>query len=122
MNRRDFLTGAAGAAITAGARAEGPKKAVEFSMLPGGLSLEERFRLARDVGFAGVEVPPVGDPGECERMRAAADKAGLRIHSVIYGGWDPPLTHPDAAARARSLENAKAAIGSAKRMGAETVL
>lgn len=122
MNRRDFMVGAASAAMAVVARADGPKKAVEFSMLPGRLSLEERFRLAKDVGFAGVEVPPVGDPGECERMRAAADKAGLRIHSVIYGGWDPPLTHPDPVARARSLENAKAAIASAKRMGAETVL
>src|SRR5262245_63244928 len=105
MNRKEFLLGAVGAAAaltSAGVQAAvpsrqekagsgGPKKAVLWGMLPGRLSLEERFQLARDVGFAGVEAPPIAGAGECERMRAAAEKAGIRIHSVIYGGWDPPL-------------------------------
>ena len=128
INRRELLAGAASAALTAsalGARAheaEGPKKAVLFSMLPGNLPLDERFRLARDVGFAGVEAPPITDPIEAEKMRAAAERAGIRIHSVIYGGWDPPLSSPDAAQAQRSLENARAALHSAKNMGADDIL
>ncbi len=139
INRREFLARSAGAAVALGAgesapasaapenppperAAAGPKKAVLFSMLPGGMSVEDRFKLARDVGFAAVEAPPIADAGECEKMRSAAEAAGIRIHSVIYGGWDPPLSHPDPAARQRSLRNAEAALHSAKRMGAEDIL
>jgi L-ribulose-5-phosphate 3-epimerase len=135
INRRTLLAGSAGAALALGTAAasdeasagrarveEGPKKALLWGMLPQQMSLEDRCQLARDVGFAGVEAPPIADPGECERMRAAAEKAGIRIHSVIYGGWDPPLTHPDAETRQRSLKNAEAALRSAKRLGADDIL
>jgi len=91
-------------------------------MLPGGLSREERFKLARDVGFEGIEAPPITDPAECEAMRAGAEKAGIRIHSVIYGGWDPPLSHPDPAQAERSLKNCEAALHGAKAMGADCIL
>src|SRR5437879_4148600 len=91
INRREFLTqsagvalalGASGAAFSAPTPGDGPKKAVLYGMLPGRLSREDRFKLARDVGFAGVEAPPIDDPGECEKVRAAAEKAGIRVHSV----------------------------------------
>lgn len=140
VNRREFIAGsaasvaatgislAAGVAVSGCAeasppkRAGAPKKAVLFPMLPNALSLEDRFKLARDVGFQGVEAPPITDAAECEKMRSAAEKAGIPIHSVIYGGWDPPLTHPDAAAREKSIQNAEAALRGAKRMGADGIL
>jgi L-ribulose-5-phosphate 3-epimerase len=136
VNRRDFLAGSAGAVAALGAgvlttpasaeptavKADGPKKACLFGMLPGRLSIEDRFKLARDVGFEGVESSPIGDPAECERMRKGAESAGIRVHSVIYGGWDPPLTHPDPAAQQRSFKNAVAALHSAKLMGADDIL
>src|SRR2546423_1946453 len=116
MSRREFLESAAtaAAAIVSGAGAtaagvappvapgpdaaflrrvlppDGPKKALLFGMLPNRLSIEDRFKLARDVGFHAVESGPVADVGEAERMRKAAENAGIRVHSVIYGGWDPP--------------------------------
>jgi len=55
-------------------------------------------------------------------MRRAAERAGVRIHSIIYGGWDPPLSHPDPATRQRSRKNAEEALLSAERMGAENIL
>src|SRR5579871_5755564 len=102
LDRRQFLGGSAGVAAALGlgaveaSAASGrpepptgrPKKSVMFTMLPGGLSLEARFQLARDVGFEGVEAPPIGDEQEANAMRAAAEKAGIPIHSVIYGGWE----------------------------------
>ena len=150
INRSAFLRGVAGAALALStAKATGeekkkrrreeekteepatshqppttnhPKKAVLYSMLPSGLSLEDRFKLARDVGFAGVEAPPLTEQAECEKMRMGAEKAGIRVHSVIYGGWDPPLSHPDADMRKRSVQNAQAALQGAKWMGADDIL
>jgi hexulose-6-phosphate isomerase len=115
-------TSSAEGAGTRGAFKGTPKKSVMFSMLPGTLSLDDRFKMARDVGFAGVEAPPITDLAECDKMRAAAARAGIPIHSVIYGGWDPPLTHPSADARAKSLKNAEAALRGAKQMGADGIL
>src|SRR5205814_2018516 len=113
---------AAGISDVRAAPVDGPKKALLYSMLPGSLSREDRFKLARDAGFAAVEAPPITDSAECDAMRAAAEGAGIRIHSVIYGGWGPPLTHPDPAQRERSVKNAEAALEGAKRMGAEDIL
>ena len=141
-SRRAFLGRAAGVVITAGAAgslhpAAGaatqdssagknagaqPKKGVLYGMLPEALSCEDRFKLAKDAGFDGVEAPPITDLAECEKMRSAAEKAGTRIHSVIYGGWDPPLSHPDPAQAAQSLKNAEAALRGAHAMGADDIL
>jgi len=90
-------------------------------MLPSALPPADRFKLARDCGFDGVEMPPVAE-AECEGLRSAAEKAGLRLHSVIYGGWSPPLTHPDASQREQSLKNAEAALRAASLLGADDIL
>jgi len=59
MNRRTFL--AAGAGVAAMSSALRPaqasarlpiKKAVEFEMLPKGMSIADRFQMAHDAGFA----------------------------------------------------------------------
>lgn len=127
MSRRELLATGAAVAVSSAAGAtnapqDGPKKAVIFGMLPGNLSIEDRMKLAADCGFHGVESSPIGDAAECERMRIAAEKAGIRVHSVIYGGWDPPLTHPDPAKQEKSFQNAVAALHSAKNMGADDIL
>src|SRR5438477_1130952 len=127
INRRTILAASAAVAVGVSARElaadpEKPKRAVLWGMLPERLSIDDRFKLVRDLGFAGVEAPPIRDAATCEQMRTAAEKAGVRVHSVIYGGWDPPLTHPDAAARDRSLDNARAALRSAKALGADDIL
>jgi len=130
ISRRHFLAQTSGAALalnsaheTAQAQpvASAPKKACLFGMLPTTLDLETRFKLARDVGFVGVEADPT-DLATADKMRAAAEKAGIHIHSVIYGGWSPPLSAPDPADAKQSLKNAEAAIRCAEHYGADTIL
>jgi L-ribulose-5-phosphate 3-epimerase len=99
-----------------------PHKAVLYSMLPEHLSMEDRFRLVHDVGFNGVEAPPIDDAGEAAKMRRAAEAAGVRIHSVIYGGWDAPLSSPDPAVQEQGLRQVEAALQSAKWLGADDIL
>lgn len=129
IRRRELLgRSAAAAALSAvvrqrpaAAEEDGIKKAVVYSMLPGDLPPAGRFQMARDCGFDGVEMPAVPE-AECESLRRAAENAGIRLHSVIYGGWDPPLTHPDPAQRAQSVKKAEAALRSAQGLGAGSIL
>src|SRR5256885_2282804 len=106
MNRRKFLVTSAGAAAVssvmrplAQASARLPiKKAVEFEMLPKGMSIADRFQTARDAGFAEVECPTMPDEREAEEVKKAAEKIGLRIHSVMnMAHWKYPLSSADPA-------------------------
>ncbi len=98
------------------------KKAVILSMLPESLSMVDKFKLAADVGFQGVEVAPTNDPKEIRILRGASEKAGIPIHSIIYGGWGKPLSSADPADGAEAVEAAKLALQSAKELGADGLL
>lgn len=134
LNRRGFLkSGAAGVLLAAegveGVRPKastvaGPlKKAVLVSMLPKELSYLDRFKLAVDVGFEAMEAQTVIDPKEAEAIKEAAEKAGLRIHSVMnMDHWKFPLSSDDPATVARSMKGMETSLRNAKLWGAETVL
>jgi len=129
MNRREFISTASAVTLAAGVLAPAygdpsgrPKKSVMYSMLPGNLSVEERFKLARAVGFEGVECSPVGSESQATALRSAAEKAGIPIQSIIYGGWDAPLSDPNPAVIAKGLANTRSAMQDARWMGAENIL
>jgi L-ribulose-5-phosphate 3-epimerase len=136
LNRREFLIGTAGAVVALGtprttSEAETVsqtvsdaklKKGVLFGMLPGSLSIEDRFKLARDIGIEGVEVRPISDATEIKAMRAASDKTGVAIQSIMFGGWKTPLSSADAAGAQQCADELKATLQSAKELGADGVL
>src|SRR6185369_11506168 len=80
-----------------------------------------RFKLARDLGFDGVEVPRQS-LADADKMRAAADAAGTRIHSIIFGGWDAPLSSPDDSVIAKGMENVRTNLHAAHIMGCDGIL
>jgi L-ribulose-5-phosphate 3-epimerase len=128
MDRRTFL--AAGAAATwlrpqlSTASARLPiKKAVEFEMLPASMSIADRFQLARDVGFEQIECPTMPDQHEAEEAKKAAEKTGLRIHSVMnMAHWEFPLSSADPAVVAKSVKGMETSLHNAHLWGADTVL
>src|SRR6266480_1507013 len=97
MTRRELIIAGGGAAVAGmGVQARGsvqmwaPKKAMIFQDLQApDRSIEDRFKIIRDLGFQGVESGPIANRTEAQRMRRAAEAAGIRVHSIIYGGWDP---------------------------------
>lgn len=128
IERRTFLAGAAamGAGATL-ARADGAvlpiKRAVEFEMLPKTMSIGDRIQLARDAGFEQVECPTTPDPAKAAEMKRAAEKSGLRIHSVMnMDHWKYPLSSADASVVERSLAGARTSLENAHFWGADTVL
>ena len=130
MDRRRFLETAALSSLAAiparvvGAPKSGsPRKAVLISMLPKELSYPDRFRLALESGFAGIEMQTVADAGEAEAIRDASASTGLRIHSVMNSDhWKFPLSSPDAAVVSRSVAGMETSLRNAKLWGADSVL
>jgi L-ribulose-5-phosphate 3-epimerase len=99
------------------------RKAVEFNMLPGSLSVADRFQLARDAGFEQIECPTTPDTAKAEEMLAASKKAGLPIHSVMnQEHWRSPLSSADPAVVERSMEGMRTSLHNARLWSADTVL
>jgi len=142
-SRRDFLKGSVGAAcaaplasldpratslaIAASTAAPAPgqrmKKAVQIYMLPKNLSYADRFKLAGDLGFEGVEAQTIDDPRVAEEIKRASEDARVPIHSVMnMAHWENPLSSSDPTVVKRSLDGMKTSLHNAKLWGAETVL
>jgi hexulose-6-phosphate isomerase len=120
INRRHFIQGtgwlAAGPAVinlsaqVQVTQSEGrTRKAVGWGMIQVALSVEDKFRLAKDAGFEGVEVSRHSSKGgetEPRLLAQASEKVGLPIHGVVNSSY------PDL----------EAAIDEAALYGADTVL
>ena len=129
ISRRRFLeTSTALAALAAmrprGAVAAGaPKKSVLITMLPKELPFVDRFKLAVDVGFSGIEMQTVTDPRQAEEIRDASQKSGLRIHSVMNSEhWRSPISSGEPAVVDKSVAGMETSLRNAKLWGADAVL
>jgi L-ribulose-5-phosphate 3-epimerase len=113
---------AIGAATTAAANG-GPKKSVLFSMLPKELPVADRFKIAVDAGFAGIEMHTEPDKAQAELAREAASKTGLKIHSVMNADhWKYPLSSPDPDVVSKSVAGMETSLRNATLWGADNVL
>jgi L-ribulose-5-phosphate 3-epimerase len=137
LDRRTFLkTIAATAAATRAARASASQspaapqafstkihKSVLISMLPKELSYADRFALARDVGFEGIEMQTIAKPEEASEIREASQKSGVRIHSVMnMDHWRLPLSSNDPAVVTGSVKGMETSLKNAQLWGADAVL
>lgn len=118
------MAAAAGFAAANASAAEGKiERAILISMLPEELSYLDRFKLAVDIGFRSMEARTVEDYAEAERVKDAADQAGLRIHSVMnMSHWRDPLSSPDPAQVEACVRGIRASMRQARLYGADTVL
>lgn len=97
------------------------RPSVRLTALPEALPFEERFALARAAGFEGVELE--AGAGPAAEIRAAADSAGIIVHSVhCTANYRLPLSSGDPAERDAGIAATLAAIEAAAIMGADTVL
>ncbi|MHC4323778.1 MAG: TIM barrel protein [Planctomycetota bacterium] len=133
MERRSFLKYAAAATVATGlpgrsmtAQAGNKKtrmrKALQFGMLPKSLSDANKFKLAKECGFEGIEGSPMKDLDAARKLGRLARDAGVPIHSIVYGGWGAPFSDPDPKVIEKGLAGMETALRSAKALGADTVL
>jgi L-ribulose-5-phosphate 3-epimerase len=130
IDRRTFLESAA-MLSAAGAIATSPgqaatgtiKKSLYMEMLPKNMSTLDKFKLAVDVGFEGIEVPTADSQKQAEEFREASGKSGLKIHSVMnQAHWEYPLSSADPEVVKKSIAGMETSIHNAKLFGATTVL
>lgn len=137
MNRRHFLNSAtaAFAATTltpvlqgaAPAEVGAVKPRFQFSLKWGmvaepGLSVTDKFKLLKDLGYDGVEMDsqftvPV------KEILAAQDATGLPVQGVVNANhWSIRLSDPTADIRAKALEELIAGLRYTKAVGGSTLL
>lgn len=98
------------------------RKALQLGMLPRQLSDADKFKLANKCGFQGIEASPMDDLDAARRIGELARQAGVPIHSIVFGGWNAPLSDPSPEVVKKGLEGMESALRSAHAMGAEAVL
>lgn len=129
IHRRAFvkgvalLSGMAALQSRTNAGTSSPQKGILISMLPEKLSYLERFKLAADLGFKGIEMQTLSDAKLAEEAREASDKSGVKIHSVMnMDHWKYPLSSNNPDDVKRSVQGMATSLHNAKLWGADTVL
>ncbi|SCD18903.1 xylose isomerase domain-containing protein [Proteiniphilum saccharofermentans] len=98
------------------------KKSLGFGMIDEKLSLTEKFKLVRDLGFDGVELnSPVDLP--IAEILDAKEKSGIELPSVVNKDhWKLPLSDPDPEVRKKCIQSVAASLRDVKELGGDTVL
>ncbi len=99
------------------------KKGVWFGMLPEKLSIADRYKMARDVGFEVVQAPTEPDERKAGEIKKAAEAANIHIDSVMnMDHWKYPLSSSDRAVVEKSLAGMHTSLHNAKLWGCDAVL
>ena len=137
MNRKNFIKSAAlvvGATavaapfVSASVSQEKPatkvtlKKSLGFGMIKEDLSLADKFKLAKDLGFDGIELNSPTDFKKSEIIEAKA-KSGIELPSVVNKDhWAKPLSDPDPQVREQCIQSVAQSLQDIKDFGGDTVL
>ncbi len=98
------------------------RKSLKYGMISGGADVREKFMIARDAGFDGVEMNSPNDLDTDDVLRAKED-SGLSIPGVVDAvHWSKPLSHPSAEVRAAGRHALETALLDCKAYGGTTVL
>ncbi len=129
MTRREFGGFTASAALAQAPR-HSFRKSICSIIFPESMPVEEKFRQARNAGFAGIEIRLGAEtrlastPDEVKRVGEAARKAGIAISAlwVSEGLGDNPLNDASPQVRATGLAAIEKAIDQAVWLGCPALL
>ena len=98
------------------------KKSLVFGMIDEDLSMTDKFKLVKDLGFDGVELNSPND-FKTEEILESKEKSGIELPTVINKDhWSKPLTDPDPAVRAECIKSVATSLQDIKDYGGDTVL
>lgn len=98
------------------------KKGLGFWMIKEELSLLDKFKLVKDLGFDGIEFnSPLDLP--LKDLLEARDKTGVEIPSTVNKDhWGKPISDPDPAIRQFTIDSMARSLEQTKELGGDTVL
>lgn len=98
------------------------KKSLKFGMVEEDLSIMDKFKLLKDLGFDGVELE-TPNTFSMKEVLQARDKTGLEIPGVVCGAtWKSQLSHRDPAVRQKGVDLVKQSLNDCREYGGTTVL
>ena len=96
------------------------RKALKLSMIGGNAPLVEKFKLAKEAGFEGIDVD---SDHPVDTVKQAMAESGLIVHGMVdYVHWVQPLSSPDPAVRAKGVGVLQKCLKETKLYGGTTVL
>lgn len=98
------------------------KKGLVFGMIKDDLPLVDKFKLARDAGFDGIELNSPTEFSISEILEAKS-KSGIELPSVINKDhWSKPLSDPNPEVREECIKSVAESLDQVKELGGDTVL
>ncbi len=97
-------------------------KSLKWGMIDEDLSVMDKFKLVKDLGFHGIELDWPNELAEKEILEAR-DKTGLQIPGTVNSvHWKQQLSNPDPAVRKSCVDATIIALEKTKLYGGTTVL
>ncbi|KAA6441685.1 sugar phosphate isomerase/epimerase [Dyadobacter flavalbus] len=98
------------------------KKSLKWGMVKEELSIMDKFKLLKDLGYDGVELDSP-DNLDMKEVLAARDKTGLELPGTVNSmHWKLPLSDPDPKKREECVKSIEKALRDTKQYGGTTVL
>lgn len=98
------------------------KKGLGFGMIREDLSLTDKFKLVKDLGFDGVELNSPVD-FKISEVLEAKEKSGIELPSVVNKDhWQKPLSDPNPEVREECIKSVAKSLEEVKEFGGNTVL
>jgi L-ribulose-5-phosphate 3-epimerase len=98
------------------------KKSLKWGMVKEELSIMDKFKLLKDLGYDGVELDSP-DKLDMKEVLAARDKTGLELPGTVNSmHWKLPLSDPDPKKREECVKSIEKALRDTKQYGGTTVL
>jgi len=96
-------------------------KTLKIGMVREGKTLKEKFAIAKEAGFDGIELSAPGY--DVEEARAAIRETGLPVDGTVCADhWSVRHSDPDATVRKKALDTLLAALEATHAVGGHTVL
>lgn len=98
------------------------KKGLGYWMIDEDLSVLDKFKLVKDLGFQGIEMnSPLEVP--IKELLAARDQTGVELPSTVNKDhWAKPLSDPDPSIRRFTIDSIAKSLAETKELGGDTVL
>jgi L-ribulose-5-phosphate 3-epimerase len=98
------------------------KKGISYYMIKEELSVLDKFKLVKDLGYHGIEI---NSPGvlDIQELLKARDLTGIEILGTVNKDhWSKPLSSPDESVQKAIVESIAMSIEETKQLGGDTVL